>query len=63
MTCCVNDGEKLVVFKYSFGAGPKQKRDLVCAVHALGLRVGEVALCCCRSKSVEGLQSTRFDEI
>lgn len=64
MICCVSDGEKPVVFKYSIGAGSRQKWDLVCAVHDLGPGVGEVmAPCCSRSKSREGLQSTGFDEI
>ena len=64
MMRCVSDGEKPVVFKYSVGAGSRQKWDSVCAVHALGPGVGEVvAPCCSRSKLAKGLQSTGLDEI
>lgn len=61
MMCCVSDGEKPVVFKYSVGAGSRQKWDLM---HTPGPTVWEVVVpCCSRSKSGEVLQSTGLDEI
>lgn len=64
MMCCVSDGEKPAVFKYSVEVGSRQKWDLVRAVHALGSGVEEVmAPCCSRSRSREGLQNTGLDEV